>query len=1242
MKKRFFLTSLIFGLYILTLKAQTSVPAGIVSGMWTLAGSPYKILGSVQIPNDSVLIIQPGVTVDFQGPYKFAVQGQLIAIGTATDTIHFTTSLPHPIIPPSPTPSVDTSHWLGIIFDNTPTTNDSSKIIYCKVQFVQKSGSADPTNANANGGITFNNYSKAIISRCSISNCAGSVSTLSSSGAAIYCYNGASPDISYNLISNNPSYGIYCDNNCNSKIIYNTISNNSSTGIYCYINNAIISNNIISNNSGENGGGIYCHQYYLIPTIINNVITNNSAAKGGGIFFGSSYGYSETVNNNPSLYNNIIWGNTAINGGSQVYLDIEGSDPNFYYCDVQGGSAAFDVNNTTYTGKYQNNINTNPLFVAPSDSIGNKQLGGLFNWSLQSNSPCIDKGNPFDTSQVFKYPETDIAGNPRVNVCRIDMGAYEYQNGISFVTSLNISQAISCNGSAVGEITSVTTGGTQPYTYFWSNGKTTSNIRGIVAGVYTLTVSTIASGCSLNKSITLTEPAAIAVDAGTNKTIVCDGTVQLDAEPGWVTLNSGITAPLYSVYFTSADTGYAVGGLGGGVSVILKTTDGGANWKAQTNIPPNASRLFSVNFANANTGYAVGDQGIVLKTIDGGVNWSVQKLSSINVLQSVYFINDSMGYACGQGVADAGGIILKTIDGGTSWTTQVTGKSGTINSVYFMNADTGYAVGGSGIILKTIDGGANWTTQTIGNNYNSYYLSSVYFTNTDTVYVSGGLNPNSSGGGMVFKTTNGGTNWTALTSGTTSVFNSIFLTDINTVYAVGGVGDILKTSNGGTNWDTIVSRTSNNLNSVFFPDTYTGYAVGANGTILKLSGRFSSYKWTTALGLNNDAIQNPIATMIHDTKYFVTVTTPDGCTAIDSVAIVVNPLTVSGRDTSLVCGHGAVLRTNTNYNGTGKLTYSWLPVTGLDSSTIANPFVSSNSGGTYTVTASTPNGCIATDNIHVTLNPLSAIEICIVGVDSANENIIVWNNPSSTAINSFYIYRETNVTNVYQKIGTTSYGNLSVFVDVNSHPDVQSNRYKISIKDNCGLESDMSAPHQTMHLSINQGQGNTWNLIWDSYQGFTVSTYNVYRGTTPNNLQLIGSSSGSNAQYSDLSAPSGFIYYQVEVVSPNQCNPSRSYNSSRSNIATNNGVGIFENSNPLDLFSIYPNPAFDFITLNIGQIINTFEIMNIYNALGGLVFSESLRQNQQQINVGNLSNGVYTVEIKSNEWSKKQELIIQR
>ena len=50
--------------------------------------------------------------------------------------------------------------------------------------------------------------------------------------------------------------------------------------------------------------------------------------------------------------------------------------------------------------------------------------------------------------------------------------------------------------------------------------------------------------------------------------------------------------------------------------VILKTTDSGANWTAQTSGTTNW--LSSVYFTDANTGYAVGAGGTILKTTDGG------------------------------------------------------------------------------------------------------------------------------------------------------------------------------------------------------------------------------------------------------------------------------------------------------------------------------------------------------------------------------------------------------------------------------------------------------------------------------------------------------------------------------------------------------------------------------------------------------------------------------------------------
>lgn len=78
------------------------------------------------------------------------------------------------------------------------------------------------------------------------------------------------------------------------------------------------------------------------------------------------------------------------------------------------------------------------------------------------------------------------------------------------------------------------------------------------------------------------------------------------------------------------------------------------------------------------------------------------------------------------------------------------------------------------------------------------------------------------------------------------------------------------------------------------------------------------------------------------------------------------------------------------------------------------------------------------------------------------------------------------------------------------------------------------------------------------------------------------------------------------------------------------------------LFNLYPNPAFDIVNLNINNSNNKDLEINIYNIIGKLISSETLRQNQQQINIENLSNGIYMVEIKSKEWSEKQKLIIQR
>ena len=339
------------------------------------------------------------------------------------------------------------------------------------------------------------------------------------------------------------------------------------------------------------------------------------------------------------------------------------------------------------------------------------------------------------------------------------------------------------------------------------------------------------------------------------------------------------------------------------------------------------------------------------------------------------------------------------------------------------------------------------------------------------------------------------------------------------------------------------------------------------------------------------------------------------------IGFVVMPLEVSGMNSTITCGGSVTLNTTNNYRGVGALTYGWMPVSGLDDPNIANPVASPLATTSYVVTL-TADGCDVKDTILVEIGPMGAPGICIVGVNDDNHNIVIWEKPIATTIDSFYIYKETINNGVYAKIGSTAYDDLSVFIDTLSLPDIQSNKYAISIDDICNLESALSNAHKTMHLSINQGVGNVWNLIWENYVGFSVSTYNIYRGTSPANLTLIGSVAGGGAtQYTDVSAPAGDIFYQIEVVAPSACNPSKSYNSSRSNIATNTSIGITENINLSDLILIYPNPVIDKLQIQTDLQIKKAEITEI---TGRLLYSTT----SKSIDCSSLANGFYLISVE--------------
>jgi hypothetical protein len=405
-----------------------------------------------------------------------------------------------------------------------------------------------------------------------------------------------------------------------------------------------------------------------------------------------------------------------------------------------------------------------------------------------------------------------------------------------------------------------------------------------------------------------------------------------------------------------------------------------------------------------------------------------------------------------------------------------------------------------------------------------------------------------------------------------------------------------------------------------------------------------NYLWTPNAGLNLSNVVNPVVSVTKNTTFVVNITTDNGCSAKDSINIIVNPLTINaGSDKSHTCGKRIQLDSIlTNYTGTDVLTYTWLPKSGLNNPGISNP--TTNEGNlTYTVTISTPFGaCKATDQVKVDLVPLNGVDICLVTMDSATaKNVIVWNKPEDHGIDSVLIYKETNVAGNFVQVGSVEENAPNIFKDLSSQPSLKSDKYKIVIKDSCGLKTTISTHHKTMYLSMNKGTGTVWNLAWDNYEGFSTSSVYIYRGISKTNLILLDVLSSSANQYIDNTAPSGDVYYQLEVIRPSPCNPAK-YNASRSNIVTNSTIGIYENAMESFVFSLYPNPTNDVITINIQEVMDKAMTLNIYNALGALVKTTDIEQNNQQLNVNDLNNGFYTVELKSAKGWAKQKLTIQK
>ncbi len=225
---------------------------------------------------------------------------------------------------------------------------------------------------------------------------------------------------------------------------------------------------------------------------------------------------------------------------------------------------------------------------------------------------------------------------------------------------------------------------------------------------------------------------------------------------------------------------------------IFKTTNGGTTWTPIADaMPQTAISDITIDPQNSNTIWvATGDHNIsglphigdgVYKSTDGGQTWNQMGLQAECIISRilVHPTNSNIAYAAAMGkpfVMNNNRGLYKTTDGGQTW-----------NQIHFISNQAGVV----DVVMDPF-------------NPNTLYCSGWDRIRTNSQSI--GTGP----GGKIWKSTDGGANWTMLTNGLPSYNTSrvglsisqltpglVFAVVIDTTYAFEG---LYKTTNGGTSW----------------------------------------------------------------------------------------------------------------------------------------------------------------------------------------------------------------------------------------------------------------------------------------------------------------------------------------------------------------------------------------------------------------------------------------------------------
>ncbi|MTI23615.1 hypothetical protein E1163_01485, partial [Fulvivirga kasyanovii] len=846
------------------------------------------------------------------------------------------------------------------------------------------------------------------------------------------------------------------------------------------------------------------------------------------------------------------------------------------------------------------------------------------------------------TKTLMPFSSMDVIMHPGENLLRgvlIDeYGGLHYSDTVSYTVSSGISVSrlwhVSCSWAADGQIHTTVDGGTPPYTYAWSHGASTKDVSGLPSGIYTVTV-TDANGKTASTSAKIEEPVEL---SATLNVFGCEG--RLEA--------SGGTAPYYyaidggSYLNFGSDTRENVWEVVADHdpddnyhNMAVELQSDGAN-----NIYVGGNYNGKLDFTGNPVGTA-GNQGIYVVKLNskGDLMWGISSQvtnpavdmaelrdMAVSTEGDVFFafytpggnIEASDGtYGLGEGdylakVTSAGmvdwiidmpkGVGHIGLDGFNN--VYVSGK---ISDIFFSLPEFDHIKGPSDLYLAqyTENGVLHWVVDIEGRN--SERIEDLAVADNGDAYITGAFETDISFGDLTLES---------------SGYDDMFIAKYNAIGAL-----MWARKGGGTgNYDVGTALTLDDQGSV-----YLGFTLGSHNSTFgnegfgnplvvlgKLKATDGSTKWTNPIVFmdNNSPDGNAITGIAVDKFPFVYVTgVSEGRVVSDYYLDHYQGAFMM----SLNADGGYFERTDLSYTPYYSKAY---PITSTNDDYIIyanyDEFLSiakfglpqktsiELAEGQSTITVMDAHSCLFEVEIPDTPSTATVPEICYVTTSkTANGVKIFWDTDGFDEVDHYKIYKEDKAFNDFKVIGTAE--SDGVFYDTLANIHKRSYRYRVSAVASCGKETSPGAPHKTMHLTVSEGNKGQVNLIWDRYEGFDYPSFKILRGTSPDQMQYLDQVSSNLYTYTDVTPPSGSLYYQIVIDAnvsgtPVGCGLENGSETTGRLADAERVVGsnIASRFGKAGNLSFYPNPSYDRINLRFNPDGDEYQL-KLIDAAGRVV-----------------------------------------